>query len=60
MTSSEDGSYTFVNLAPGTYEVDDPIIVSVSLKSLVVAPIPIYGHILHIRCQIQRSQRKWS
>jgi hypothetical protein len=43
VTSSEDGSYKFVNLVPGTYEVDDPIIVSVSITSVVVAPIPIMG-----------------
>jgi protocatechuate 3,4-dioxygenase beta subunit len=43
ITSSEDGSYTFDNLAPGTYEVDDPIVVSVSTKSVVVAPIPVAG-----------------
>ncbi|HUS76889.1 MAG TPA: SdrD B-like domain-containing protein, partial [Methanothrix sp.] len=43
VTSGEDGSYTFGNLAPGTYEVDDPIIVSVTVKSVVVAPIPVFG-----------------
>ncbi|MCX6674722.1 MAG: hypothetical protein NTY37_13200 [Methanothrix sp.] len=43
VTSGEDGSYIFSNLAPGTYEVDDPIIVSITVKSLVVAPIPIFG-----------------
>ena len=43
ITSAEDGSYTFDNLAPGTYEVDDPIVVSVSSKSVVIAPIPVAG-----------------
>jgi protocatechuate 3,4-dioxygenase beta subunit len=43
VTSGEDGSYTFSNLAPGTYEVDDPIIVSITVKSLIIAPIPIFG-----------------
>ena len=43
VTSGEDGSYTFSNLAPGNYEVDDPIFVSITVKSLVVAPIPIFG-----------------
>ena len=43
VTSGEDGSYTFSNLAPGNYEVDDPIFVSITVKSLVVAPIPISG-----------------
>ncbi|VVB71520.1 SdrD B-like domain protein [uncultured archaeon] len=43
VTSGEDGSYTFGNLVPGTYEVDDPIVVSVTSSSLVVAPIPISG-----------------
>jgi hypothetical protein len=43
VTSGEDGSYIFSNLAPGTYEVDDPIVVSITVKSLVVAPIPIFG-----------------
>ena len=43
VTSGEDGSYTFSNLVPGTYEVDDPITVSVSVTSVVVAPIPIIG-----------------
>jgi len=43
ITSADDGSYKFDNLAPGTYEVDDPIVVSVSAKSVVVAPIPVAG-----------------
>jgi hypothetical protein len=43
VTSGEDGSYTFSNLAPGNYEVDDPIIVSITVKSLIIAPIPIFG-----------------
>ncbi|MCX6668407.1 MAG: SpaA isopeptide-forming pilin-related protein, partial [Methanothrix sp.] len=42
-TSGQDGSYAFNNLAPGTYEVDDPIIVSVTITSVIVAPIPISG-----------------
>ncbi len=42
-TSGQDGSYAFNNLAPGTYEVDDPITVSVTIKSVIVAPIPIIG-----------------
>ena len=43
VTSGEDGSYTFSNLAPGTYEVDDPIIVSLTTGSVVVPPIPVSG-----------------
>jgi protocatechuate 3,4-dioxygenase beta subunit len=43
ITSAEDGSYIFSNLAPGTYEVDDPIVVSVTTSSVVVAPIPVMG-----------------
>ncbi|HNX08500.1 MAG TPA: SdrD B-like domain-containing protein [Methanothrix sp.] len=43
ITSADDGSYSFANLAPGTYEVDDPIVVSITTSSVVVAPISVLG-----------------
>jgi len=42
-TTDSDGSFTFSNLEPGTYEVDDPIVVTVSVKSVIVGPIPVTG-----------------
>jgi len=42
-TTAQDGSYTFTNLAPGTYEVDDPILVTVTTSSKVVVNIPAIG-----------------
>ena len=39
-TSGQDGSYTFSNLQPGTYEVDDPILVTVTTKIKIVVNIP--------------------
>ena len=37
VTTGQDGSYTFSNLVPGTYEVDDPIVVTVTttIKTVV-------------------------
>ena len=43
VTTDQDGSYTFGNLAPGTYEVDDPILVTVTTKIKVVVNIPAIG-----------------
>ncbi len=40
VTSGQDGSYTFSNLVPGTYEVDDPILVTVTTKVKVVVNVP--------------------
>ncbi|HUI39690.1 MAG TPA: SdrD B-like domain-containing protein, partial [Methanothrix sp.] len=42
-TSGSDGSYTFINLEPGTYDVDDPITVSITTTSVHVKPIPVSG-----------------
>jgi protocatechuate 3,4-dioxygenase beta subunit len=40
VTTGQDGSYTFSNLVPGTYEVDDPILVTVTTKVKVVVNVP--------------------
>jgi len=39
-TTGQDGSYTFSNLVPGTYEVDDPIQVTVTTEVHVVVNVP--------------------
>ncbi len=40
VTTGQDGTYTFNNLVPGTYEVDDPILVTVTTQVHVVVNIP--------------------
>ena len=40
MTSGEDGTYTFSNLVPGTYEVDDPILVTLTTQVHIVVNVP--------------------
>jgi len=40
VTTGADGSYTFSNLVPGTYEVDDPIQVTVTTQVHVVVNVP--------------------
>ncbi|NPV62029.1 MAG: hypothetical protein HPY61_05255 [Methanotrichaceae archaeon] len=39
-TTGEDGSYTFTNLMPGNYEVDDPILVTVTPSGSAVVNVP--------------------
>jgi protocatechuate 3,4-dioxygenase beta subunit len=38
--TGQDGTYTFSNLVPGTYEVDDPILVTVTTQIHVVVNVP--------------------
>ncbi len=40
VTTDQDGSYTFSNLVPGTYEVDDPIQVIVTTQVHAVVNVP--------------------
>jgi len=40
VTTGADGSYTFSNLVPGTYEVDDPIQVTVTTQVHAVVNVP--------------------
>jgi protocatechuate 3,4-dioxygenase beta subunit len=40
VTTGADGSYTFSNLVPGTYEVDDPIQVIVTTQVHLVVNVP--------------------
>ena len=40
VTTGQDGTYTFSNLVPGTYEVDDPILVIVTTQIHSVVNVP--------------------
>ncbi|MCX6676922.1 MAG: SpaA isopeptide-forming pilin-related protein [Methanothrix sp.] len=40
VTTGQDGTYTFSNLVPGTYEVDDPIQVIVTTQVHLVVNVP--------------------
>jgi protocatechuate 3,4-dioxygenase beta subunit len=39
-TTGQDGTYTFSNLVPGTYEVDDPILVTLTTQVHIVVNVP--------------------
>ena len=43
VTTGQDGTYTFSNLVPGTYEVDDPILVTVTTQIHVVVNVPAFS-----------------
>ncbi|MFA6373075.1 MAG: SdrD B-like domain-containing protein, partial [Methanothrix sp.] len=42
-TTGQDGTYTFSNLVPGTYEVDDPILVTLTTQVHVVVNVPAFS-----------------
>ncbi len=43
VTTGQDGTYTFSNLVPGTYEVDDPILVTVTTQVRAVVNVPAFS-----------------
>ena len=43
VTTGQDGTYTFSNLVPGTYEVDDPILVTVTTQIHAVVNVPAFS-----------------
>jgi hypothetical protein len=42
-TTGQDGTYTFSNLVPGTYEVDDPILVTLTTQVHIVVNVPSFS-----------------
>ena len=43
VTTGQDGTYTFSNLVPGTYEVDDPILVTLTTQVHIVVNVPAFS-----------------